>query len=78
MTGWSFGPQQRSDGDWHRDAWTVRALRRILALEEAAPAWPTPGDRDELVAVLVTARERLRRRLLLAEGVDPRTGEPTA
>ena len=68
----------RSDGDWHRDAWTVRALWRILALEDAAPAWPTPGDRAELVSALAAARERLRRRLLLAEGLDPRTGRPAA
>ena len=68
----------QSEGDWHQDAWTVRALRRILALEEAAPAWPPPGSREELVAVLVATRERLRRRLLVAEGVDPRTGRLAA
>ena len=62
-------------GDWHRDASTVRALRRILELEGAAPLWPMPEkNRAELAAVLAAARERLRRRLLLAEGLDPDTG----
>ena len=67
----------RSD-DWHRDAWTVRALWSILALADAPPAWPPPGDRAALGAVLVAAQERLRRRLLVAEGLDPRTGRPAA
>ncbi len=66
------------DADWHRDAWTVRALWSILALADAAPAWPPPGNRDELVAVLVATQERLRRRLLVAEGLDPRTGRLAA
>jgi hypothetical protein len=37
-----------------------------------------PESREELVAVLWAARERLRRRLLVAEGVDLRTGRPVA
>jgi hypothetical protein len=32
-------------------------------------------NRTELVAAFGAARERLRRRLLLAEGLDPRTGQ---
>jgi hypothetical protein len=37
-----------------------------------------PVDREELIAVLWAARHRLRRRLLVAEGVDPQTGRPVS
>jgi len=57
---------------------SARASRRILELEAATPVWPAPENHEKLVALLTAARERLRRRLLVAEGVDPRTGEPVA
>ncbi len=60
------------------DARTVRSLGRVLGLEDADPGRPMPESREDLVRVLMTARERLRRRLLLAEGLDPRTGQPGA
>ena len=67
-----------SDGDWHRDVWTVRSLRLVLELGAADSGRPTPENHAELRAALMAVRERLRRRLLLAEGVDPRTGLPVA
>ena len=65
-------------GDWLGDARTVRALRRLLAQEGTGRGTTAPENRDELVAALLTARERLRRRLLVAEGIDPGTGQPGA
>lgn len=67
-----------SAGPWLRDAWTVRALWRLLAREAGERGEMVPESREELVAVLWAARERLRRRLLVAEGVDLRTGRPVA
>jgi len=64
-----------SGDDWLTDARTVRALARVLAEEAADRGWPMPGSREEVVGVMRAARERLRRRLLLAEGLDPRTGQ---
>ena len=55
--------------DRHRDAWQVRTLRIILARADAAPAWPLPKGRDELIETLAAAQERLRWRLLVEEGV---------
>ena len=43
---WDDAPVE-GGGDWHRDASTVRALRRILELEETAPGWPLPERRAE-------------------------------
>ena len=70
--------RMRSEGDWLDDVRTVRALARVLAEEAADRGWPVPETREEVVGVLWSARERLRRRLLLAEGLDPRTGRPIA
>jgi hypothetical protein len=67
-----------SGGDWRMDIRTVRSLVCILELEDADPGRPMPERREDLVRVLMTARERLRRQLLLAEGVDPRTGRTGA
>jgi len=67
-----------SEGDWHRDARTVRALRHVLAPGADYLRRTMPASRGVMVAVLVAARERLRRRLLLAEGLDPRTGRLAA
>ncbi len=68
----------RSDGDWHRDAWVVRALWTALARDAGGRGRPGPADRDELMTALLATRDSLRRRLLLAEGVDPGTGQPVA
>jgi hypothetical protein len=65
-------------GGWLDDDRTVRWLGRVLAEEAAERGWPMPESREELVTALMAARERLRRRLLLAEGLDPRTGRPGA
>jgi hypothetical protein len=65
-----------SEADWHRDARTVGVLRFALAARDADPARPMPESRVDLVAALTAARVRLRRRLLSAEGVDPRSGRP--
>jgi hypothetical protein len=67
-----------SDGDWRDDARTVRWLGRVLADEATARGWPMPESREELVTALMAVRERLRRRLLVAEGLDPDTGRPGA
>jgi len=53
-------------------------LQLVLELRAADPGRPMPESHEELVVVLLTTRERLRRRLLLAEGVDPWTGRPGA
>jgi hypothetical protein len=71
-------PQVEGDGDWRRDAWVVRALRATLARGAAERGWVGPKNRDGLMAALLTARDKLRRRLLVAEGVDPETGRPIA
>ena len=60
------------------DARTVRSLVRVLELADTDSGRPPPESREELIAALTAARERLRRRLLIAEGVDPRTGQPDA
>ena len=67
-----------SDGGWHRDAQTVRALLHVIELGDGHADRSMPESRAGLVAVLTAARDRLRRRLLLAEGVDPSTGQPVA
>ncbi|HEY3036294.1 MAG TPA: hypothetical protein VGJ54_16760 [Streptosporangiaceae bacterium] len=67
-----------SGGDWIDDARTVRLLQLVLAQEAADPGRPMPEIREELAAVLRAARERLRRRLLVAEGLDPNTGQAGA
>jgi len=67
------------DGDgWLGDARTVRVLVHVLATEAGDQGSTVPASRGVMVAVLVAARERLRRRLLLAEGLDPRTGRLAA
>jgi hypothetical protein len=53
-------------------------LLGVLALVDADRTWSRPEELEELrelVAVLTDARARLRRRLLLAEGLDPQTGQ---
>jgi hypothetical protein len=67
-----------SGGDWLADVRPVRLLQLVLELRAADPGRPMPESREELAAVLRAARERLRRRLLLAEGVGPRTGQTDA
>jgi hypothetical protein len=66
------------EGDWQRDARTVGLLRFALESRDTDPARPMPERREDLLAALAAARKRLRRRLLLAEGVDPDTGRPVA
>jgi hypothetical protein len=63
-------------GDWRPDARAVGMLRVALASWGTHPARPAPERRRELAAVLATMQERLRRRLLHAEGLDPDTGRP--
>jgi hypothetical protein len=53
----------------------VRTLRFLLEEEAADPGPPIPGGHEEIVAFLAAARKRLRRHLLLAEGLDPDTGQ---
>jgi hypothetical protein len=65
-------------GRWRRDAFVVRALSSLVDLVNAQPGQVAPARRAELLAVLAGARERLRRGLLAAEGVDPDTGRPSA
>jgi hypothetical protein len=62
-------------GDWRRDAWVVRRLWRALA-RGGVERGLTPGGRDDLMAALLSARDRLRRQLLSAEGVDPEPPGP--
>jgi hypothetical protein len=65
-------------GAWPTDPGTAGALRRALVAEAADRGWPLPEDPAEQTAVLWAARLCLRRRLLRAEGVDTRTGQPVA
>jgi hypothetical protein len=63
-------------GDWRRDAWVVRKLWRALARGAVERGWAAPGGRDDLMAALLSVRDRLRRGLRVAEGVDPEPPGP--
>jgi hypothetical protein len=64
--------------EWYRDAQAVRVLRSIVALRDGHPERAMPESRAELVAALTAVRDRLRWRLLVAEGVESCTDESPA
>jgi hypothetical protein len=71
-------PPAVNGGGWPTDPEMAGALREVLVAEVTARGWPLPEDPAEQATVLWAARLCLRRRLLVAEGIDPRTGLPAA